>query len=279
LNPIRSVRTRAVLLAIVMALAGLAAASAARANPMPLPYTYVYSTLPKGEAEIEQYADLTPVKAVNASSGDRVTYLASQFQTEFEYGITDHLELGLYLAFQPYPTGLEQTATLTEGTGAKERLRYRFAEEGELPIDLAIYGEVVEFDSELEFEGKILLQKRFGDLILAANLWGEVEQEYADAVGSVGWVANPTLGATYQVTPVVHLGLEGWMRAEWPGGNPARVFALGPHEFVGPTFMFNFGRLWWSTGAYLRVDELDHPMAPLDNYGPVWIRTIIGFGL
>jgi hypothetical protein len=273
-------RSRARFVAILTALGGLAYGGVARANPMPLPYTYVYSTLPKGEAEIEQYADLTPVKGVSTATGNPQLYLASQFQTEFEYGITDHLELGLYLALQPAgPQGLYNTATLTEGTGSKQRLRYRFAEEGELPVDVAVYGEVVEFDTELEFEAKILLQKRFGDLILAANLWGEVEQPYASPTGQVDWVANPTLGATYQVTPVVHLGVEGWMRGEWPYGNPGRSFALGPHEFVGPTFMFNFGRLWWSTGAYLRADDISHTMTPLDNYGPVWVRTIIGFGL
>jgi hypothetical protein len=260
------------------AAAAIAWTTAAAANPMPLPYTYVYSTLPKGEAEVEQYADLTPVKGVSAATGNPALYLATQFQTEFEYGITDHLELGLYLAFQPVPTGMGETATLTEGTGAKQRLRYRFAEEGELPIDVALYGEVVEFDTELEFEAKILLQKRFGDLILAANLWGEVEQEYA--ANGVDWVANPTLGATYQLSPVVHLGVEGWMRAEWPSTNPSpRAFALGPHEFVGPTVMFDFGRIWWSTGAYVRVDDTTRSMQPLDNYGPVWVRTIIGFGL
>jgi hypothetical protein len=264
---------------VVCALAGLALPAIASANPMPLPFTYVYSTLPKGEAEVEQYVDLTPVKAYDLN-GNLQTYLASQFQTEFEYGITDRLELGLYIAFQPQgPTGYSETATLSEGTGAKERLRYRFAEEGELPIDLALYGEVVEFGNELEFEGKILLQKRFGDLILAANLWGEVEKEYATPGNEVDWVANPTLGATYQLTPVVHLGVEGWMRGEWPGSNPPRTFSLGPHEYVGPTFMFDFGRIWWSTGAYLRLDDIEHQMAPLDNYGPVWVRTIIGFGL
>jgi hypothetical protein len=273
-------RTSDVLLGAIVALAGSVYARQAHANPMPLPYTYTYATLPKGEAEVEQYADLTPVKGVSVATGNPQLYLASQFQTEFEYGITDHLELGLYLALQPSgPAGLTNTATLTEGTGSKQRLRYRFAEEGELPIDIALYGEVVEFDTELEFEGKILLQKRFGDLIIAANLWGEVEQPWANTFGQFDWVANPTLGAVYQVTPVVHLGVEGWMRGEWPYGNPSRTFSLGPHEFVGPTFMFNFGRIWWSTGAYLRVDDISHTMEPLDNYGPVWVRTIIGFGL
>jgi hypothetical protein len=261
-------------------LAGMASASRASANPMPLPFTYVYQTLPKGDAEVEQYVDLVPVKATSQVDGSPQLYLASQMQTEFEYGITDHLELGLYVAFQPpAPQSLENTATLTEGTGAKERLRYRFAEEGQWPIDLALYGEVVEFETELELEGKILLQKRFGDLILAANLWGEIEKELGAPDNVVDWVANPTIGATYQLTPAVHLGVEGWMRGEWPSNNPSRVFALGPHEFVGPTWMFDFGRIWWSTGVYARVDDVNHPMAALDNYGPIWARTIIGFGL
>jgi hypothetical protein len=271
--------THALLVATGAVLSSLAWAAVVSANPMPLPYTYTYPTLPKGDAEVEQYVDLTPVKAYDPN-GNVQPYLASQMQTEFEYGITDHLELGLYIAFQPpAPAGYTDTATLTEGTGAKERLRYRFAEEGELPIDLALYGEVVEFGDELELEGKILLQKRFGDLVIAANLWGEVEKEYASPANEVDWVANPTLGATYQVTPVFHLGVEGWMRGEWPSSKPPRAFELGPHEFVGPTFMLNFGRIWWSTGAYLRVDDIQHTMAPLDNYGPVWVRTIIGFGL
>lgn len=263
-----------------LALAGLTSTAGARANPMPLPFTYVYSTLPRGEAEVEQYADLTPVKAI-APTGSTAPYLAMQFQTEFEYGITDHLELGLYFALEPQgPAGYRSTASLTEGTGSKQRLRYRFGEEGQLPIDIALYGEVVEFDTEVEFEGKLLLQKRFGDLIVAANLWGEIERELGASGGAVNWIANPTLGATYQVTPAVHLGVEGWMRGEWPSaGLASRPFALGPHELVGPTFLFDFGRFWWSTGVYVRVDDLSREMQPLDNYGPVWVRTIVGFGL
>ncbi len=252
----------------------------ALANPMALPFTYLYPTLPKGEAELEQYADLTPVKAY--APGNILTpYLATQFQTEFEYGITDHLELGLYFALQPSgPDGYTGNAHLTEGTGSKQRLRYRFAEEGELPIDLAVYGEVVEFDTEVELELKLLLQKRLGNLVLAANLWGEVEKEYATNPGTVSWIANPTLGATYQITPTFHLGVEGWMRAEWPSVPPAtRAFELGPHEFVGPAVLLDFGRIWWSTGVYARVDDLTRDAQAGDNSGPVWVRTVVGFGL
>ncbi len=91
---------------------------------------------------------------------------------------------------------------------------------------------------------------------------------------------NPTLGATYEVTPSVHLGAEGWMRVEFP--NPAiepRPYALGPVGYVGPTVLLNFGKLWWSTGIYARVTDTDHTMQPGEPYGPVWGRTILGFEL
>ncbi len=263
--------------AAAAAATSVAWAGAAGANPMPLPFTYLYPTLPKGEGEVELYSDIVPLKGVSVATGNPVWYAATQFQAEFEYGITDHLELGLYAALQPVPLGINDAAELTEGTGVKERLRWRIADEGVLPIDVALYGELVEFTTELELEAKIILAKRLGNLTLATNLWGEAEYEL-DA-NHVDWVINPTLGATYELTPAWHLGVEGWMRAEWPTSAPSpRPFALGPHEFVGPVAMVNFGRLWWSTGVYLRVDELGRAAQPLDNYGPVWVRTIIGIG-
>jgi len=264
----------------IVALA-IAWADNVRANPMPLPFTYTYPTLPKGEGEVEQYVDLTPILAPSASTGNNVFYTATQFQTELEYGISDHLELGLYVALLPNPVTINSsvgyTATLTEGTGFKERLRWRIAEEGELPVDIALYGELVEFETEFEIEAKIILAKRFGNLTVATNLWGEREYEYA--ARNWDWVINPTLGATYELSPMWHLGVEGWMRAEWPTPAPSpRPFALGPHEFVGPTVMIDFGKIWWSTGAYLRVDDIGRKAQLDDNYGPVWFRTIIGMG-
>jgi len=250
----------------------------ARATPRPLPFTYTADTLGAGETEVEQYVDLTPVKATNSFSGANVWYTATQFQTEFEHGITDNLELGLYVAFQPQPANLQSTATLTEGTGFKERLRYRLADAGEWPIDVALYGELVEYDIEFEIEAKIILERRFGNLRIAANAWAEREWYYEQR--QQDWVLNPTIGATYQVTPAFHAGVEYWMRVEFP--NPApnpRPFSVGPNQFVGPALMFDFGHLWWSTGVYLRVNDIDRTAQPLDDYGPIWARTVVGLEL
>jgi hypothetical protein len=258
-------------------------ALSAGATPRPLPFTYTADTLGAGETEIEQYVDLTPVVALNAganpSGTNTVWYAATQFQTEFEHGLTDNLELGLYVAFQPDPgSAYAHTATLTEGTGFKERLRWRPVDMGAWPIDVALYGELVEYETEFEIEAKVILERRVGDLRIVANAW--VEREWYYAVPQQDWVLNPTIGATYQVTPAFHAGVEYWMRVEFP--NPApnpRPFSIGPNQFVGPALMFDFGHLWWSTGVYLRVNDIDRTALPLDDYGPIWARTVVGLEL
>jgi hypothetical protein len=245
------------------------------ANPRPLPFTYTAQTLPEGETEIEQYADLTPVRARSAASGAPVTLLGVQFQTEFEYGITDRLELGLYVAMAPTAgESYTQVPALTWGNGIKQRLRWHLADEGQWPIDVALYGEVAEMQNELEIEGKIILERRFGDLRIAANLWAEHEFYLDKPVHA--WLLNPTLGVSYQVTPVFHPGIEGWMRAEI---EDVHAFNIGPHAYVGPTVLLSFGQLWWSTGVYLRATDFDRSPQPGDSFGAVWARTIVGVGL
>ncbi|HEY2517871.1 MAG TPA: hypothetical protein VGI39_43675 [Polyangiaceae bacterium] len=253
------------------------AGGVAFANPRPLPFTYGYGTLGEGEGEVEEYVDLVPVKAISDKTGNPVSYLATQSQTEFEYGITDRLELGVYVAFQPYPGSNYQPqslAKLTEGTGFKERLRLRLAEQGDWPIDVALYGELVEYTDEFEIEAKVILERRIGDLTLDVNLWGEHEWGW-DGIEK-DWVINPTAGATYQFSPSFHAGLEYWLRGEFPDGGSPRSFSLGPHSFLGPTAMVNFGKFWWSTGVYARIDDVNHSPAPNDNFGPLWVRTVVG---
>jgi hypothetical protein len=270
---------------LIPTLVGLA--GAAQATPKYNPFTYTYETLGEGEVELEQYADIVPLKG-RISTGAALWFNATQFQTEFEYGITDRLELGLYVSFVPWPSAalpsggnnflsLTEISPMLEGNGIKQRLRYRIADADELPVDIALYGEVVENDREIELEGKIILQKRFDALRLDVNLWGEREF-YLD--GHSEWVINPTAAISYQVTPSIFPGVEAWLRSEYPDNAPSpRPFNLGPAGYVGPTLSVNFGKFWTTAGVYYRFTDTSHTLEPGDLYSNVWIRTIVGVDL
>jgi len=247
----------------------------ALANPRALPFTYPYETLEKGALEVEQFVDVTPSLALSSSTGEPANLGLFLFTTEFEYGLTDRLELGLYFQLAPQAGDGFAGAGALGATGAKQRLRYRIGREGELPVDLSVYGELTETDREFEIEAKINVQKRFGALRLMTNLWAEYELYYD---GKREWVLNPTLGATYQVIPEFHVGVEGWMRAEFLETNPppTRAFGLGPHGYVGPALMVNFGKLWWSVGGYFRVTDVNRPAEAGDTFGRFWVRAAAG---
>ncbi len=258
---------------IIGAAAVLAPAGAGRANPRPLPYTYIYETLPKGDAEVELYTDLTP-QLVYSNVGLPVWHLASQFQSEIEYGLTDRLELGLYLTMAPTDPNFNFVPNMPEGNGVKQRLRYRFGDSGQWPIDLAVYGELTENQREIELEGKIILQRRVGPFRIAANAWAEREYYFS---GAHEWVLNPAAGVVFERSALVQPGIEYWMHAEHLDGG---TWVLEPQHFLGPTVILQFGKVWWSIGAYLHVNAIRTPTpAPGttgDPYGPVWFRTIIG---
>jgi hypothetical protein len=267
---------------VVAAASLVFASSPAWATPRNLPFTYNYETNPEGEGEIETYVDLVPVKAIDPNTLARRSVLLSQFQEEFEYGITNRLELGLYVTFAVPPqgfTGEPYVPTLTEGNGSKQRLRYRFSDPGKLPIDIGIYGEVTENENEVELEAKLILQRRFGNFAIAANLVGEHEFYLT---GQSDWILDPSAGFWYQVTPVFQPAFEWWMYKEWSNQAPdGSTFNLKDQQYVGPAVLRNLGRVWWTTGAYLRVSNFNHVMDPtnLDTFGPAWFRTVIGVTL
>ncbi|HEY4188226.1 MAG TPA: hypothetical protein VGP07_24340 [Polyangia bacterium] len=255
-----------------------AIAGSAHANPRPLPFTYQTESLAAGTGEVEQFVDFIPIRVQDGASGAPILYNATEFQTEIEYGLTDKLEIALYFMFVPGPNGdqYRSVPALMMGNGSSQRVRYRFADPQAWPVDVAVYGEVTENDREIELEGKVILQRRIQRLRLITNLWAEREMYFR---GAREWVLNPTLGATYEFTPRFHLGAEAWMRAEYPDGAMGpRAFNLGPHVFVGPAFMFNFGPVWWATGAYVRATDTSRSLQVGDSYGRVWVRTVLGLG-
>jgi|SRR5882724_6094245 len=268
-------------LAVGGACAALAISAGAFANPHPLPFSYPYQTLPRGKVEVEEIADLVPMRVTREKldgTQDAVTAVRSELQTELEIGVTPRLELGLYFDFKQGATA--DTPALRFG-GVKQRLRYRFAEEGDLPIDMGVYFELAEFYNELEIEEKLLLSRRFGNLTTVCNLW--VEQEYYFQDQQWKLIYNPTLGATYEISPSFMLGVEYWAHGRFDKAAPVAgqdntENPSGARHYVGPAFMLQSGEAWWSVGAYARVDHLGEALAAEDPYGKVWIRTMVGMG-
>jgi hypothetical protein len=43
--------------------------------------------------------------------------------------------------------------------------------------------------------------------------------------------------------------------------------------------MVNFGKLWWALGVYARITDTAHDLQPGEPYGPVYIRSLIGYDL
>lgn len=254
-------------------------ASMASANPRPLPFTYQHEQIAQGEVELEQYVDFTPIRARLAESPDPKWYGLTTFQTEFEYGITERLELGLYITMAPAAaSGYAEVPQAMDGTGMKQRLRYQLAGTGEWPLDVSVYGELVENEREVEVEAKVILQRRFGMARLIANLSAEQEFYYD---GARDLVLNPTAGLTFELSPSIQPGIEWWMRAEYPEKDPPdpRPFALGPHQYLGPAVLLQFGALWWTTGVYVRLSDFSHEMQIGEPFGAIWARTVIGVGL
>lgn len=268
----------------VALLAPLFSARTARANPHPLPFTYPWETLSQGEAEVEQYVDIVPLRTFEAPGASRKTVVDPRYEltTEIEYGITDRLELGLYFAAKNAPEELGANAPIGFD-GIKQRLRYRIGKEGELPVELSVYFEVAEMHDEIELEEKLNLQKRFGHVKAMANLW--IEESFVRG-GAMQLQLHPTGGVAYQVTPNLWTGVEYWMTAAIPltaheSAAPGSVDAFNArsHHFVGPTLAFVWDKLWWGLGGYARLDDFSRAMQPGDALGHVWVRSVVGMML
>jgi hypothetical protein len=265
---------------------GLAASAPtpASATPRPLPFTYQYETLSQDALEAEQYIDLIPVRVVREladGTTEGVVSVRSQLQTELEYGLTNRLEVALYFAFRQ---GGSASTPFLRFEGIKQRLRYRFKELGEWPVDVGIYLELAEYHNEIEFEEKILLARRLGPLDLVANLW--VEQEWYFQTRDTKYIYNPSVGATYEISPRLSVGAEYWTRGRFDSSSAGTTDMTdtadapsGTVHYAGPSVLLQAKKAWLAVGAYARLDKLGGSLAAGDPYGKVWIRTMVGIDL
>ena len=254
----------------------------ARANPRPLPFTYQSETLPRGAVEVEQFVDLVPLRAVPgaSSNADQVWILASQFTTEFEVGLTDRLELGLYVTFVPQPnadyadSGPDRCSRATASSSACATT-WPIPRRG--PSTSRSTARSRENEREIELEGEdhppapLRPRPRHHEPLGRARVLFRRQAR----VGPEPDARRDGRALAALSRRRRGLAARGVSRR---GDRAARDFNLGPHVYVGPTFLANFGRLWWSTGA-LRARHRLRSSAGRQRqqpYGHLWFRTIVG---
>lgn len=226
-------------------------ATVAHATDRRFTYSYETTTAPKGSFEYEQW--------FTWQQGD--DFDKYQFRHELEFGITDQLQLGLYLFDWEHEKEDGESETKWEGTGVE--LIYQLTDPNKSAFGSALYFEAIASDEELELEGKLLLQKNFGPLVLVYNLIVEAEWEddFEEEVG----VWENTIGLSYQVNPNIFIGVEATHEVEFEDWSEA-----GHHVvYAGPNVSFRKGHFFATlTGLFQATD--------VDDEADTQLRVIAG---
>ena len=243
----------AVVLSTVAALGG-----PALADRRAFTRTYEYATMPEGQTEVELYS----THSLASFDGD-ASPQSFVFQLELEHGISDRWDVSLYHVFAQSSDGAGGGSPLALSE-IKLRTRYRFAERGELPVDLLAYAEVAkDFGVGVyALEGKAIVARDVGPLTLATNLIAEVVvgNDVDEPEVELGWA----VGATYELTPAWKLGAETWGDFETEHTDEIAASA-GPAVSWAPT-----QALWVTTTAGWGLT---------DHADAFSVRAILGLGL
>jgi hypothetical protein len=233
------------------AILALGLTATARATDRRFTYNYETITAPAGSFEYEQW--------FTWQQGD--DFDKYQFRHELEFGITDQLQLGLYLFDWEHEKEDGESKTQWQGTGVE--LIYQLSDPNKSAFGSAVYLEAVAGDEEAEVEAKFLLQKNFGPLIAVYNfiVEGEWEDGYDATVGA--W--KNTFGLSYEVNPNFFVGLEATHEMEFEEWSGSGVNVV----YVGPNVSFRKGNFFATlTGLFQATD--------VDGEADTQVRAILG---
>ncbi len=204
-------------------------------------YSYEAVTSPQGLWEYEQWFTWK-------GYDDRDRY---EFRHELEYGLTDSLQLGLYLSDWRITDPDEGDAEAEWRTAGAE-LIYGLTDPTKDLIGSALYGEFQIGPEKFALEGKLLLQKNFGPLALVYNFVLEAEWEGEDYHEEIGVIEN-TFGLSYQLSPQFFVGFEGVHEVEFEEWQDA-----GDHVFyIGPNVSFRKGDFFATVTGLFQVTGVD----------------------
>lgn len=181
-------------LMMAAALIGTADASTRR-----FAYNYEAETMPAGHREYETVMTWKTSKATD-NDFDRI-----DIRHEFEFGLTDNLQLALYLPDWRYEESDTESGRAEIHDIAVE-LIYGLTDPTTHLFGTAIYGEVKVSDDFIELESKFLLQKNVGQWSWVYNIGAAIEWEENYEEDKAELVQ--TMGLSYMVNPRLAFGAE-----------------------------------------------------------------------
>ncbi len=222
-------------------------------------FTYVYEATPaaRGTYEIENW-----VTWKTERDGDR-RYRQLDFRHEVEFGVTDRLQMAIYVADWSLLRGDSFASNGAVYTGSAVELLYSLTNPATSVLGSALYGELKVGDKLVKLESKIILQKNLGRFVVAYNASLEAEWEGDDLEERVGEFQQ-TLGASYEITPSLHVGAELLHELELPDWRTGEDHVV----YAGPNISVRAGRTWVTTTALAQLTDTEEP-----NFQ---IRTIVG---
>jgi len=221
-------------------------------------YLYDTETLAAGSWEYEQWVTWKHYSTKNRYD----------FRHEVEYGITDRLQVGLYVADWRYEK-IEKESDKVDYRDTAVEIIYQLSDPYESFLGSALYSEVAVGDQKVALEGKFLLQKNIGPVSLVYNLileaeWEGENLEHLDE--KVGVWGN-SLGISTAIGETgLSVGLEALHEqefADWKGTDNHLFYA-------GPNLAYRRSRFF---GVVAGLTQLSQEESEPDHQ----IRLIVGF--
>jgi hypothetical protein len=202
--------------------------------------TYPYKTASRGEWEVENFTTYTSRGSKDLEEPDNNKGLARS-TLELTYGITDKTEVAYYRDYE------RARGENFEHAASRYRIRTRFYEKGELPVDLGLYAELESSrgeETDLEGELRGIIEADFGRWTLDVNPIFERVLRGTGPERDEGWTFGYALSLIYR-------GSEYWQpRLDFFGGfGPLRHF--DPHDeqkhLISPAVDFRLGHRLFAT--------------------------------
>jgi hypothetical protein len=231
-------------------------ASSALAGDRKFTYSNDVTTNPKGVWEYEQWVTWKSYRSGRSKD-------VFDFRHELEGGLTDKLQLGIYLADWSLTSEGGNTKSVWKSSGAE--LIYNLSNPTTDFLGSAIYGEVKLGEEIFKLEGKLLLQKNIGPWTFIGNTVIEAEWEGSDYEEEIG-VFEQTLGVTYDLSPSFSIGAEAKYEIEYEGWSGSADGAL----YVGPVASYRKKDFFIAGTVLFQATDID-------SESDVQTRIIFGF--